>query len=124
MLLAIDTANLPLYVAILVPVAVLVYYLGNVRAQRGMSERSTEPRGRRGYQARRKDDPQFAAMVGRMMERGLVTKIGEASAGPVLVRGVLTTADTHPRRPAGARDACGRTAAAPGETPRSRPSTW
>jgi hypothetical protein len=35
MLLAIDTANLPLYVAILVPVAVLVYYLGNVRAQRG-----------------------------------------------------------------------------------------
>jgi hypothetical protein len=94
MLLAIDTTNLPLYVAILVPVAVLVYYLGNVRAQRGMSERATEPRGRRGYQSRRKDDPQFSAMVGRMMERGLVTKIGEAGAGPVLVRGVLTTADT------------------------------
>jgi len=94
MLLAIDTTNLPLYVAILVPVAVLVYYLGNVRAQRGMSERATEPRGRRGYRSRRKDDPQFSAMVGRMMERGLVTKIGEAGAGPVLVRGVLTTADT------------------------------
>ena len=93
-LLAIDTANLPLFVAILVPVAVLVYYLGNARAQRGMSERATEPRGRRGPSARKKDDPQFSAMVGRMMQRGLVTKIGEAGAGPVLVRGILTTADS------------------------------
>lgn len=93
-MLAIDTANLPVYVAILVPVAVLVYYLGNVRAQRAMSERATEPRGRRGPRSRKKDDPQFSAMVGRMMQRGLVTKIGEAEAGPVLVRGVLTTADT------------------------------
>lgn len=92
-LLAIDTANLPLFVAILVPVAVLVYYLGNVRAQRAMSARATEPRGRRSPTSRKRDDPQFAAMVGRMMQRGLVTKIGEAEAGPVLVRGVLTTAD-------------------------------
>ena len=93
LLLAIDTANLPIYVAVLVPLAVLVYYLGNVRAQRAMSARATEPRGRRGPTSRKKDDPQFAAMVGRMMQRGLVTKIGEAEAGPVLVRGLLTTAD-------------------------------
>jgi hypothetical protein len=80
-LLAIDTANLPLFVAILVPVAVLVYYLGNVRAQRAherASHRATRPSQPDVAQA---DDPQFAAMVGRMMQRGLVTKIGEAEAG-------------------------------------------
>jgi hypothetical protein len=79
-MLAVDAAQLPYFVAVLVPLAVLVYYFGNVRAQRQMSARSTEPRGRRGTRARKSDDPQFAAMVGRMFQRGLVTKIGEADA--------------------------------------------
>lgn len=101
MLLAVDTASLPMWVAILLPVAVLVYYLGNVRAQRGMSERATGPRGRRLPGSRKREDPQFAAMVGRMMQRGLVNDIGEAAEGPVLVRGVLTTADTTLGGPSG-----------------------
>lgn len=101
MILAVDTTNLPLLVAVLIPVAVLVYYLGNIRAQRGMSHRATEPRGRRPFRSRKRDDPQFAAMVGRMMQRGAVTKIGEAGAGPVLVRGVLTTADVTLGGPSG-----------------------
>lgn len=100
MLLA-ETGSVPFWVAILVPVAILVYYLGNIRAQRGMSERATKPRGRRDPRSRHRDDPQFSAMVGRMMQRGVVTNIGEASAGPVLIRGTLTTADSTLGGPAG-----------------------
>jgi hypothetical protein len=93
MLLA-EVGPVPWWFAVLIPVAILVYYLGNIRAQRSMSERATKPRGRREPHGRRKDDPQFAAMVGRMMQRGLVTNIAEAEAGPVMFRGVLTTADS------------------------------
>lgn len=100
MLLA-EAEGLPIWVAILVPVAILVYYLGNIRAQRGMSERATKPRGRRDPRSRHRDDPQFSAMVGRMMQRGLVTNIREADAGPVLIRGKLTTADSTLGGPAG-----------------------
>src|SRR5262245_13694567 len=80
-------------IAALIPAAILVYYVGNAISQRQMSARRTEPRGRRLRQARKADDPQFAALVGRMFQRGLVSKIAEADTGPVLVRGVLTTAD-------------------------------
>lgn len=100
-MLAIDSAQLPYVFAVLVPLAVLVYYFGNVRAQRAMSERSTEPRGRRSPRARKKEDAQFSAMVGRMFQRGVVTKIGEASAGPGLFRGVVTAADTTLGGPTG-----------------------
>ena len=100
MLLA-DLGSMPTWFAVLIPVAILVYYFGNIRAQRSMSERATKPRGRRDPQARHRDDPQFAAMVGRMMQRGLVNNIAEASAGPVMFRGVLTTADTTLGGPAG-----------------------
>lgn len=82
-----------IFIGVLIPIAVLVYWYGNVRAQRVMSERNTEPRGRRSPRGHVRDDPQFTAMVGRMMQRGLVTPIAEASAGPVLLRGVLTAAD-------------------------------
>lgn len=80
-------------VAGLIPLAILVYWYGNLRLQRSISARNTEPRGRRSAQARVRDDPQFAAMVGRMMHRGLVTPIATAPAEPVLIRGTLMTAD-------------------------------
>lgn len=86
-------ARWPYIVAVLIPTAILVYWLGNLRAQRQMSARNTEPRGRRGARGRSKDDPQFSAMVGRMLQRGLATPIADAPEGPVLVRGVLAAAD-------------------------------
>ena len=86
-------ARWPYIVAVLIPVAILVYWLGNLRVQRQLSARNTEPRGRREARGRRKDDPQFAAMVGRMFQRGLVTPIATAPEGPVLIRGVLAAAD-------------------------------
>jgi hypothetical protein len=86
--------TLPVVIAVLVPLAILVYYFGNIRVQRLMSARNLEPRGRRSPRARGKDDPQFSAMVGRMFARGLVSPIAEAGAGPVMVRGVLTAADS------------------------------
>ena len=86
-------SRLPYFIAVLIPLAVLVFWYGNSRLQRQLGARSTEPRGRRGPRGRVKDDPQFAAMVGRMFQRGLVTPLAGAPAGPVLVRGVLASAD-------------------------------
>lgn len=79
---------------VLITVAILVFYLGNIRVQRMLSARNTEPRGRRLPQGKAREDKQFTAMVGRMVQRGLVTPIAEAGAGPVMIRGVLTSADT------------------------------
>lgn len=79
--------------AVLVPVAILVYYLGNVRAQRGMRASAIEPRGRRAAKGVPKSDPQFSAFVGRALERGLVTPIASAEAQPIMIRGVITSAD-------------------------------
>ena len=78
---------------ILIIVAILVFYLGNRRVQQMLSARNTEPRGRRLPQGKVRKDPQFSAMVGRMLQRGLATPIAQASAEPVLVRGVLSSAD-------------------------------
>ncbi len=89
-----ETASrLPYLIAALIPLAVLVYWYGNQRLQRHMGARNTEPRGRRGPRGRIKDDPQFSALVGRMFQRGHVTPLAGAPAGPVLVRGVLASAD-------------------------------
>lgn len=81
-------------IAVMLPLTIMVFWYGNRRVQRLLSARNTEPRGRRELSSRARQDPKFAAMVGRMMERGLATPIAEASAEPVLVRGILTTADT------------------------------
>lgn len=89
MLLAINQVT---FYVVLIPLAILVYWYGNRRLQRQFG-RNTEPRGRRSPRANAKDDPQFAAMVSRMLQRGLVTPAAEAPAGPVMMRGVLTTAD-------------------------------
>lgn len=90
MLLAVSQSTL--YIAILLPLAILVYWYGNRRLQRQFG-RNTAPRGRRSPRASAKEDPQFAAMVGRMLQRGLITPVAEAPAGPVMMRGVLATAD-------------------------------
>lgn len=87
------SARWPYIVATLIPVAILVYWLGNFRLQRQLSARNTEPRGRREPRGRKRDDPQFSAMVGRMLQRGLVSPIATAPEGPVLIRGVLAAAD-------------------------------
>jgi hypothetical protein len=62
-------------------------------------------------------------MVGRMMQRGLVTKIGEAEAGPVLVRGVLTTADVTLGGPQG-RETVWQNRSGAGRDAAVSPSTW
>ena len=85
-------SQLTLYVGVLIPLAILVFWYGNRRLQRQFG-RNSEPRGRRSPRARTKEDPQFAAMVGRMLQRGLITPVAEAPAGPVMMRGVLATAD-------------------------------
>lgn len=89
MLLAINQVT---FYVVLIPLAILVYWYGNRRLQRQFG-RNTEPRGRRSPRPSAKEDPQFAAMVSRMLQRGLVTPAAEAPAGPVMMRGVLTTAD-------------------------------
>jgi hypothetical protein len=78
---------------ILIVAAILVFYLGNRRVQQMLSARNTEPRGRRLPRSKLRKDPQFTAMVGRMIQRGLATPIARASAEPVLIRGVLSSAD-------------------------------
>ncbi len=82
-------------IAVMVPLAIVVFWYGNRRVQRQLGGRNTEPRGRRDPRSRPRDDPQFSAMVGRMIDRGLATPVAEARAEPVLVRGVLTTADAN-----------------------------
>lgn len=81
---------------LLITLACIVFYLGNVRVQRMLSARNTEPRGRRLPQAKLRVDKGFTATVGRMLQRGLVTKIAEAEGQgePVLIRGTLVTADS------------------------------
>ncbi len=79
---------------VLITLAILVFYLGNQRVQRMLSARNTEPRGRRLPGSKIRHDPKFAALVGRMMQRGQATPIAEAQAEPVLIRGVLTAADS------------------------------
>lgn len=78
---------------ILLTLAILVFYLGNRRVQKMLSARNTEPRGRRLPAGKARDDRQFTATVGRMLQRGLTTPIAEAGPGPVMVRGKLVAAD-------------------------------
>ena len=80
------------FYVVLIPLAILVFWFGNRRLQRQIGKRNGAPRGRRSP-GKLKEDPQFAAMVGRMIQRGLVTPVAEAPAGPVLMRGVLAAAD-------------------------------
>lgn len=82
--------------AVLVPAAILVYYLGNVRVQRRLfNARGAEPQGRRMPRGTLKADPQFGAFVSRALERGLVTPIAGADAQPVMVRGTITASDAN-----------------------------
>ncbi len=80
------------FYVVLIPLAILVFWFGNRRLQKQIGKRNSAPRGRRSP-GKLKEDPQFAAMVGRMLQRGLVTPVAEAPAGPVLMRGVLAAAD-------------------------------
>ncbi len=80
-------------IAVLVPVAILVYWYGNFRLQRQIRRGLSSERGRRSPGRGAPQDPNFTAMVGRMVQRGLLTPVAEASTGPVMVRGTLTTAD-------------------------------
>ncbi|MDC0718733.1 hypothetical protein [Nannocystis bainbridge] len=81
------------FLAVLIPVAILVYMLGNFRAKRLGSARNLEPQGRRMPKGAIRSDPQFSGFVGRALERGLLTPIAAADAQPIMIRGVITTAD-------------------------------
>lgn len=80
--------------AVLIPAAILVYYLGNSRVQRRLfNARGAEPQGRRMPRGSLKADPQFGAFVSRALQRGVATKIAEADAQPIMIRGKITAAD-------------------------------
>lgn len=79
--------------AVMIPVAILVYMLGNFRAKRLGSARNLEPKGRRMPKGALKSDPRFSGFVSRALERGLVTPIATAEAQPIMIRGVLTSSD-------------------------------
>lgn len=79
--------------AVLIPAAILVYMLGNIRTRRLGSARNLEPKGRRMPKGAFKADPQFSAFVGRALDRGVVTPIASAEAQPIMVRGVITSSD-------------------------------
>lgn len=79
--------------AVLIPLAILVYMLGNFRAKRLGSARNLEPKGRRMPKGSLRSDPQFSGFVGRALQRGLVTPIASADAQPIMIRGVITSAD-------------------------------
>jgi hypothetical protein len=79
--------------ALLVPAAILVYVVGNARAKRLGNPRNLEPKGRRLPRGAHKADPQFAGFVARALERGLLTPIASAQAQPIMIRGVITSAD-------------------------------
>jgi hypothetical protein len=87
--------------AVLIPVAILVYMLGNFRAKRLGSARNLEPKGRRMPKGAIKTDPQFSGFVGRALERGLLTPIAGAEAQPIMIRGVITSADGNLGGPPG-----------------------
>jgi hypothetical protein len=87
--------------AVLVPAAILVYMLGHLRMKRLGSERNLEPHGRRMPKGTIKADPQFAAFVGRALQRGLITPIASAEAQPIMVRGVITSSDGNLGGPPG-----------------------
>ncbi len=78
--------------AVLLVGAILVFYLGNFYLQNRLFK-LRGPQGRRVPRGALKADPQFSAFVGRALERGYVTKIAEASAQPIMVRGTLVASD-------------------------------
>ena len=78
--------------AVLVVGAILVFYLGNFYLQNRLF-RLRGPQGRRLPRGVLKTDPQFAAFVGRALARGYVTKIAEASAQPIMIRGTIAASD-------------------------------
>ncbi|MCY1056928.1 hypothetical protein [Nannocystis sp. SCPEA4] len=79
--------------AVLIPAAILVYMLGSFRAKRIGSARNLEPQGRRMPKGSLKSDPQFSGFVGRALQRGALTPIATAGAQPIMIRGVITSAD-------------------------------
>lgn len=83
----------PLWLGLLVPIAILVYWVGYTRLQRSMSGSRLEPRGRRFGDSGDEFDREFNAIVERAERRDVVTPIAEARAVPVMIRGTLTNAD-------------------------------
>lgn len=78
--------------AVLVVGAILVFYLGNFYLQNRLF-RLRGPQGRRVPRGTLKSDPQFAAFVNRALSRGHITKIAEASAQPIMIRGTISASD-------------------------------
>ena len=79
--------------AVLVPLAIAVAWLGSRRARAGGGGLQ-RPRRRYGDRSLSPLDPAFQAQVRRLEERQRVTAIADAPADLVLLRGVLAGADT------------------------------
>jgi len=80
-------------IGVLVPVAILVYWIGSRRLRAQIGSRNLEPKGRGLLAGGGPRDKVFAAAVERAIQRQVITSIAEAQAVPVMVRGVLTSAD-------------------------------
>ncbi len=80
-------------IGILIPVAILVYWLGSRRLRMQLGSGFLEPKGRGLMASDRPRDRAFNAIVERAMRRQVITPIAEAQKVPVMVRGILTSSD-------------------------------
>lgn len=96
----VDLNPFPIWIAFLLPVAVLVYWLGFHRVQKTIRGRRLEPKGRR-IDGDDEVDPEFAAVVARAQRRNVITPIAEARAVPVMVRGTIVNANGNLGGPPG-----------------------
>lgn len=87
--------QLLIVLTLLIPVAVLVYWLGQRRLRQQLSGRNLEPKGR----TWRNDEPGMDKKLQKLVEHYLhkqdITRIAELRDGPVMIRGTLVQADQH-----------------------------
>ncbi|MCA9689219.1 MAG: hypothetical protein KC636_06390 [Myxococcales bacterium] len=88
-----DDGGIPLWIPLLIPAAILVYYFGFRRFQATVTGRALEPRGRRWDDGGGELDAEFTGIVERATRRQLITPIAQAQAAPVMIRGTLVNAD-------------------------------
>ncbi len=88
-------------IGVLIPVAILVYWFGSRRLRLQLGSSFLEPKGRGLASGGRPRDRAFTAIVDRAIRRNVITPVAEAKAVPVMVRGVLTSADGNLGGPPG-----------------------
>lgn len=81
--------------AVLIPVAVLVYWLGQRRLGRQMSSRNLEAKGRRWGSDGPGMEKNLRKLVDQFSHKPILTPIAELRAGPCMIRGHLLATDLH-----------------------------